>query len=465
MAKSQSGPAAAGPLKFKRILVANRGEIALRVMRTCREMGIDTACVFSEGDRGAEYLKLASHPVCIGPPPPGESYLKGDRIIAAAEMVGADAIHPGYGFLAENAQFAEMCRDSNIEFIGPSAESIRLLGDKAAARKLAKKAKVPTVPGSDGVVEDDEAALKIAEKVGYPVMVKALAGGGGRGLRIVRSREELKHALATSRQEALTSFNDAGVYIEKFIENPRHVEVQLIADQKGHVVHLYERDCTVQRRYQKLIEETPSPGIDNRTREDMCKAAVRLAKAANYYNAATVEFVVDQKGKPYFIEVNTRIQVEHPVTEMVTGIDLIRCQIEVAMGEPLGFTQRDVKRNGASIECRINAEDPVHNFRPCPGKIEHLNVPGGMGVRFDSHVYAGYTISPRYDSMIGKLIVHRPTRDEAIAAMRRCLMELRIQPTKTTIPLFRRIMEDEVFISGKFGTNFVERIDLERLGN
>ncbi|MCC6295243.1 MAG: ATP-grasp domain-containing protein, partial [Pseudomonadales bacterium] len=366
---------------FKRILVANRGEIALRVMRTCREMGIDTACVFSEADRGSDYLKLASRAVCIGPAAATDSYLKGDRIIAAAEMVGADAIHPGYGFLAENAQFADMCRDSNIEFIGPSSESIRLLGDKAAARRVAKKAKVQTVPGSDGVVEDDATALKIAAKVGFPVMVKALAGGGGRGLRIVRTPEDLKHALATSRQEAMKAFSNAGVYIEKFIENPRHVEVQLLGDQKGHVVHLFERDCTVQRRYQKLIEESPSPGITERTREEICKWAVRLAKEANYYNAATVEFVVDQKGVAYFIEVNTRIQVEHPVTEMITGLDLIRCQIEIAAGMPLKLAQRDIKRSGHAIECRINAEDPLQNFRPSPGKIEHMTVPGGWGVR------------------------------------------------------------------------------------
>ncbi|HRX87528.1 MAG TPA: acetyl-CoA carboxylase biotin carboxylase subunit [Phycisphaerae bacterium] len=446
---------------FKRILVANRGEIALRVMRTCREMGIDTACVFSEADRGSDYLKLASRAVCIGPGPAGESYLKGDRIIAAAEMVGADAIHPGYGFLAENAQFADMCRDSNMEFIGPSSESIRLLGDKAAARKLAKKAKVPTVPGSDGVVEDDAEALKVASKIGYPVMVKALAGGGGRGLRIVRTADDLKHALATSRQEALKAFSNAGVYIEKFIENPRHVEVQLLADQKGQCVHVFERDCTVQRRYQKLIEESPSPGIPDRTREEMCKAAVRLAKAASYYNAATVEFVVDQKGHPYFIEVNTRIQVEHPVTEMITGLDLIRCQVEIAAGQPLRFAQKEIKRSGHAIECRINAEDPAHNFRPSPGKIEHMTVPGGWGVRFDSHAHAGYTISPRYDSMIGKLIVHRPTRDEAIAAMRRCLDELSVDPIKTTIPLFQRIMRDDTFASGKFDTGYVERLKLD----
>jgi len=445
---------------FKRVLVANRGEIALRVMRTCREMGIDTACVFSEVDRGSDYLKMASRAVCIGPGPANESYLKGDRIIAAAEMVGADAIHPGYGFLAENAQFADMCRDSRIEFIGPSSESIRLLGDKAAARTLAKKAKVQTVPGSDGVVEDDAAAMKVAHKIGFPVMVKALAGGGGRGLRIVRTAEDLKHALATSRTEALKAFNEAGVYIEKYIENPRHVEVQLLADQKGHVLHVFERDCTVQRRYQKLIEESPSPGIEARTRDEICKSAVRLAKAANYYNAATVEFVVDQKGKPYFIEVNTRIQVEHPVTEMITGIDLIRCQIEIAAGLPLRFTQRDIKPSGHAIECRINAEDPLQNFRPCPGRIDHMTVPGGLGVRFDSHAHAGYTVSPRYDSMIGKLIVHRPTREEAIAAMRRCLSEFRLDPLKTTIPLYQRVMENEVFISGKFGTSFVDTLKL-----
>ncbi len=441
---------------FEKILIANRGEIALRVLRACQTLGIRTVAVHSTVDRNLKHVGMADESVCIGPAPAAESYLNVPAIIAAMELTDAEAVHPGYGFLAENAQFADMCRESNIEFIGPSSDSIRLLGDKAAARKLAKKSRVPTVPGSDGVVEDDAEALQVAEKIGFPVMVKALAGGGGRGLRIVRSRDELKHALSTSRQEALKSFNDAGVYIEKFIENPRHVEIQLLADQKGHVVHLFERDCTVQRRYQKLIEESPSPGIDNRTREEMGKAAVRLAKAAKYYNAATVEFVVDQKGKPYFIEVNTRIQVEHPVTEMITGIDLIRCQIEIAAGNPLPFTQREIKRNGAAIECRINAEDPEHNFRPCPGRIETFIAPGGLGVRMDTHAHAGYTIPSRYDSMIGKLIVHRPTRREAIEAMRRSLEELTIEPIRTTTPLYRRIMENEKFISGKFDTSFVE---------
>jgi acetyl-CoA carboxylase biotin carboxylase subunit len=441
---------------FNRILVANRGEIALRIMRTCREMGVDTACVFSEADRGAQYLQLASRAVCIGPAAPGESYLRSDRIIAAAEMVGADAIHPGYGFLAENAQFADMCRESNIEFIGPSAESIRLLGDKAAARKLAKKARVPTVPGSDGIVEDDDEALKISKKIGYPVMVKALAGGGGRGLRIVRSEDELKQALALSRSEALKSFNHAAVYIEKYIERPRHVEVQILGDQQGNILHLFERDCTVQRRYQKLIEESPSPGIDQRTREDMCKSAVRLARAANYFNAATIEFVVDQRGKYYFIEANTRIQVEHPVTEMTTGLDLVKCQIEIAAGEPLKFTQRAVKHEGAAIECRINAEDPDRNFMPCAGPIEKFTHVGGHGVRLDTNAHSGIVISPRYDSMIAKLIVHRPTRREAIACMVRCLDELEIGPIKTTIGLYRRIMTHEAFIAGNFDTTFVE---------
>ena len=419
-------------------------------------MGVDTACVFSEADRGAQYLQLASRAVCIGPPAPGESYLRSDRIIAAAEMVGADAIHPGYGFLAENAQFAEMCRESNIEFIGPSADSIRLLGDKAAARKAAKKARVPTVPGSDGVVEDDEEALKISRKIGFPVMVKALAGGGGRGLRIVRSEEELKQALSTSRNEALKSFNHAAVYIEKYIERPRHVEVQILGDQHGNYVHLFERDCTVQRRYQKLIEESPSPGIDQRTRDDMCKSAVRLARSAKYFNAATIEFVVDQRGKYYFIEANTRIQVEHPVTEMITGIDLVKCQIEIAAGDPLRFTQKAIKRDGAAIECRINAEDPDRNFMPCAGPIEKFSHVGGHGVRMDTHAHAGAVISPRYDSMIAKLIVHRPTRREAIACMQRCLDELEIGPIKTTVGLYKRIMAHEAFISGNFDTTFVE---------
>ncbi|MCP4592909.1 MAG: acetyl-CoA carboxylase biotin carboxylase subunit [bacterium] len=441
---------------FKRILIANRGEIALRVIRSCREMDIEVVCVFSKEDRGAEYLRLADRSVCIGPAVPAESYLRSDRIIAAAEMTAADAIHPGYGFLAENAQFADQCRECNIEFIGPSAEAMRQLGDKAMARTIAKKAKVQTVPGSEGVLESNEEAYALAEKIGYPVMVKASAGGGGRGLRIARHQEELERTLSQARQEAKNAFNDDALYLEKFIEHPRHVEVQILGDTHGKVVHLFERDCTVQRRYQKLIEESPSPGIENRTRNDLCKASVRLAQAAGYSSAGTFEFVVDRKGKPYFIEANTRIQVEHPVTEMITGIDLIKAQIRIAAGEKLPFTQRDIKRNGAAIECRINAEDPENGFRPCAGLIKRFRPPGGFGVRVDSHVHDGHRISPRYDSLIGKLIVHRPNRDEAIECMRRCLDEFTVEPVKTTIGLYKEIFRNKDFISGKFDTGFIE---------
>ncbi|MCK4659246.1 MAG: acetyl-CoA carboxylase biotin carboxylase subunit [Phycisphaerae bacterium] len=447
---------------FKRILIANRGEIALRVIRACRELDIEPVCVFSEEDRDAEYLKQVDRTFCIGPASPGESYLRSDRIIAAAELAAAkepslatDAIHPGYGFLAENAQFADQCRECNIEFIGPSAEAMRQLGDKATARTIAKKAKVTTVPGSDGVLEDDDQAFQLAQKIGYPVMVKASAGGGGRGLRIARSKEELERTLAQARQEAMIAFKNDALYLEKFIENPRHVEVQILADTHGKVVHLFERDCTIQRRYQKLIEESPSPGIDSRTRADLCKAAVRLTRVAGYTSAGTFEFVVDAKGKPYFIEANTRIQVEHPVTEMITGIDLIRAQILIAAGEKLPFTQRDIHQNGVAIECRINAEDPANGFRPCAGVIEKFRPCGGFGVRVDTHVYDGYRVSPRYDSLLGKLIVHRPTRTEAIACMRRCLDEFVVDPIKTTIPLYKEIFRHEEFISGKFDTGFV----------
>ncbi len=449
---------------FKRILIANRGEIALRVIRACHELGIETVCVFSEEDRDADYLKFADQAFCIGPASPRESYLRSDRIIAAAEVAAGkepsletDAIHPGYGFLAENAQFADQCRECNIEFIGPSAEALRQLGDKAAARRLAKKARVQTVPGSDGVLENDDAAVKLADKIGYPVMIKASAGGGGRGLRVVRRSEDLKNTLNQARQEALAAFKNDAMYLEKFIERPRHVEVQVLADHHGKVVHLFERDCTVQRRHQKLIEESPSPAIEHRTRAEMCKSAVRLAHTAGYTSAGTFEFVVDRRGKAYFIEANTRIQVEHPVTEMVTNVDLIKAQICIAAGERLPFTQRDIKSNGVAIECRINAEDPSAGFRPCAGTIERFRPCGGFGVRVDSHAYDGYRISPSYDSLIGKLIVHRPTRAEAIACMLRCLDEFVVEPVKTTIPLYKEIFRHRRFVLGRFDTSFVER--------
>ena len=396
---------------FRRILFANRGEIALRIARACHELGIETVCVFSDEDRGQSYLHLADRTICIGGAAPKDSYLRSDRLIAAAEVTGADAIHPGYGFLAENAQFAEKCRACNIEFIGPSATAMRQLGDKASARELAKRLKVPTIPGSDGIVDDDNEIVRLAIQIGFPIIIKATAGGGGRGMRIVRERTELVGALKQARQEAQSAFSNSDVYIEKYIERPRHVEVQLIGDHHGKVIQLNERDCSTQRRHQKLIEESPSPGIDARTRKDLCAAAVKLATAVGYSNAGTVEFLVDAKGKFYFIEVNTRIQVEHPVTEMTTGIDLIKAQIKVAAGVPLDFTQKTVISRGHAIECRINAEDPDEKFRPCAGTITRFRQPGGLGVRVDTFAHDGCKISPRYDSMIAKLIVHQPTRE------------------------------------------------------
>ncbi|MGD2111714.1 MAG: biotin carboxylase N-terminal domain-containing protein, partial [Phycisphaerae bacterium] len=389
---------------------------------------------------------------------PRESYLKSDRIIAAAELTGADAVHPGYGFLAENAAFAEKCRACNIEFIGPGADAMRKLGDKASARAVAKKARVPTVPGSDGILDDnEESTLRIGGKIGFPLMIKAAAGGGGRGMRIVHTKDDLLKAIKHARQEAETAFKSSALYIEKFIERPKHVEVQILADQHGNIVHLAERDCTVQRRYQKLIEESPSPAIEPRTRRDLCSAAVKLAKATGYTSTGTVEFLVDGRGKFYFMEVNARIQVEHPVSEMTTGIDLIKSQIVVAANEPLEFNQRAIKPQGHAIECRINAEDPEADFRPCAGLIEKFRPPGGLGVRVDTHAHEGYRVSPRYDSLIAKVIVHKPTRREALRCMGRCLDEFTIEPIKTTIPFLRKIMSHPDFEAGKIDTGFVER--------
>ena len=443
---------------FSKVLVANRGEIALRVFRACREMGIGTVAVFSEADRDAPYLKLADEAICIGPPAPAQSYLRADRIIAAAEIANVDAVHPGYGFLAENADFAEQCRASKIEFIGPGADAIRLLGDKAAAKKLARKARVRTVPGSDGVVEEDDEAVKLAAEIGYPVMIKAVAGGGGRGMRIAHNEVTMRTQIRNARNEAENAFKDGRVYLEKLVEQPRHVEVQVLADQHGNYLHLWERDCTLQRRHQKLVEESPSPAISSKTREELCKSAVRLVEAAGYYSAGTVEFIVDKSGTFYFLEVNTRIQVEHPVTEMVTGVDLIKWMIRIAAGEKLTLRQKDIPRNGSAIEVRINAEDSENGFRPSPGKINELRVPGGFGVRFDSHACAGYTIGPYYDSLVGKLIVHRADRDDAIRCMRRCLEEFHIDPLKTTIPVLRQVFDHPDFHKAEIDTGFIERM-------
>jgi acetyl-CoA carboxylase biotin carboxylase subunit len=442
---------------FKRILVANRGEIALRIMRACRELGVETVAVYSEADRGAEYLKLANDAYCIGTAKGADSYLRIDRVISAAEVGNVQAIHPGYGFLSENAHFAEVCRDCNIDFIGPSPEAMAKLGDKNAARKMARQAQVPVVPGSDGLIEDEAQAVKVAREIGFPVLIKATAGGGGRGMRVAHNDLVLKTALDQARTEAGAAFGNAGVYLEKYVEHPRHVEVQVLADLHGNAVHLWERDCTMQRRHQKLIEESPAPHLDLSIRQAMCESAVRLIKLAGFTNAGTVEFIVDRQGNFYFIEVNARIQVEHPVTEMVTGIDLIKSQIRVAAGEPLPFRQEDLQPHGVAIECRINAEDPAKNFQPCPGKITHLFVPGGFGVRFDSHVHAGYTVPPNYDSMVGKLIVHQATRQEAIDCMLRALSELRIEGIKTTVPIQQTILSHAAFVEGRVDTTFIER--------
>ncbi len=442
---------------YKRILIANRGEIALRIIRACRELGVETVAIFSEADRGAAYLDLADEAYCVGPARSGDSYLKIDRVISAAEVGNVQAIHPGYGFLAENAHFNEICRSCKIDFIGPSPEAMKMLGDKNQARNLAREAQVPVVPGSEGLLESEDVALEVAHEIGFPVLVKAAAGGGGKGMRVALNDLALKQAVQNARIEAEAAFGDGSVYLEKYVERPRHVEVQIVADQHGNAVHLWERDCSLQRRHQKLVEESPAPLLSEETRQAMCEAAVRLIKAADYTNAGTVEFIVDAQGNFYFIEVNARIQVEHPVTEMVTGIDLIKTQIRVASGEPLGFQQEDIHLHGAAIECRINAEDPAHNFRPSPGRIEQLIVPGGLGVRFDSHAHAGYTVSPFYDSMIGKLIVHQPTRQEAISCLLRALAELQISGISTTAPRQMEMLQHTAFAEGRIDTNFVER--------
>lgn len=443
---------------FQKILIANRGEIALRIIRACRELGVQCVVAYSTADKDAAYLKLADQAICIGEAPPAESYLNIPRIISAAEIADVEAIHPGYGFLSEKHHFAEICRSCKIEFIGPPVAAMLALGDKVQCKKLAKKAKVPTVPGSDGAVEDEKDAVKIAAEIGYPVIIKASAGGGGRGMRVAHNEISLRAGIKQAAAEAENAFKDPTVYIEKYVEFGRHVEVQVIADQHGNATHLWERDCSMQRRHQKLVEESPCPVLKPSIREDLCNAAVRLIKAAGYYNAGTVEFLVDKDLKFYLLEVNARIQVEHPVTEMVTGIDLIREQIRVAAGEKLSFTQKDVKQQGHSIECRINAEDPARNFAPFPGLIEQYRAPGGPGVRLDSHAYAGYRIPPNYDSMIGKLIVHRPTREQAIATMKRALGEFHISPIRTTIPIHLQIMDNEHFRRGDVDTGFVERV-------
>ena len=442
---------------FSKILIANRGEIALRVIRACHELGIEAVVVYSEADREAAYLKQADGAICIGPADPAESYLNIARIISAAEVADADAIHPGYGFLAENMEFAQICRDCGVEFIGPPLEAMKMLGDKAEARKLAQKADVPVVPGSEGIVQRIEDAIKLAGEIGYPVIIKAAAGGGGRGMRLAHNEASLHQGFDAARSEAEVAFGNNTVYLEKYIVEPRHVEVQILADKAGKVLHFYERDCSIQRRHQKMIEESPCPVIDERKREELCTAAIRIIEEARYDGAATVEFLLDKKKNFYFMEVNRRIQVEHPVTEMVTGIDLIQLQIKVAAGERIKFEQRDISHNGVAMECRINAEDAANNFSPSPGRIERYIQPGGPGVRVDTHVYQGYTVPTNYDSMIAKLIVHRPTREETIATMKRALTEFVIEPIKTTIPACQAILSHNLFVKNKIDTGFVER--------
>jgi acetyl-CoA carboxylase biotin carboxylase subunit len=442
---------------FRRVLIANRGEIAQRVIRACRELGVETVAIYSTADADALYLAQADDTICIGPAAAAKSYLDIPTIIAAAEVADVEAIHPGYGFLAENDHFAEVCRSCKIQFIGPEPETIAMLGNKVQAREIAKKAGVPVVPGSDGPVEDEQKALAVAHTIGFPVMIKASAGGGGRGMRIARNEPSLVAGFHAASAEAEAAFGDGTVYLEKLVENPRHVEVQILADRHGNVVHLYERDCSIQRRHQKLIEESPSPALSPEMRQRICESAVKVAKAANYSNAGTVEFLLARDGSYYFIEVNARIQVEHTVTEMVTGIDLIQQQLLVASGERLAFAQSDIKVSGSAIECRINAEDPERDFMPSPGKIELFVPPGGPGVRIDSHCYSGYRIPPNYDSMIGKLLAHRSRRDVAIRTMLRALDEFVIDGVKTTIPILRSILSHSDFRSGDHDTGFVER--------
>lgn len=440
---------------FKKVLIANRGEIAVRVIRACRELGIPTVAIHSQADAESLHVSLATEAYCIGPAQSPKSYLSIPAIISTAMMCGADAIHPGYGFMAERADFVDICNQHKIKFIGPSSEAMRKMGDKATARKTMVENNVPVTPGT-GIVKDVNEVKEFAKKVGYPIIIKATAGGGGKGMRIVRKEEELESMMTMCQQEAKNGFGNPDVYVEKYLENPRHIEVQILGDSYGNVVHLGERDCSIQRRHQKLIEEAPSPAIDEKTRREMGEAAVRAAKAINYEGAGTIEFLLDKDGKWYFMEMNTRIQVEHCVTEMISNIDIVREQILVASGEKLDFTQKDVLLRGHAIECRINAENPEKDFMPCPGKIDGYVAPGGFGVRVDSHSYPGYSIPPYYDSMIGKLICWGRNRNEARRRMYRALKEYVITGVETTIPFHQEIIEDDVFMSGNFNTGFIE---------
>jgi acetyl-CoA carboxylase, biotin carboxylase subunit len=446
---------------FEKVLVANRGEIAVRIIRACKELNIRTVAVYSEADANSMHVQLADEAICIGGPPAAESYLRIDRIISAAEITDVDAIHPGYGFLSENTHFAEVCDSCNIRFIGPSPRAMQSLADKAVSRMLAKKVGVPTPPGSDGATEKEQDALAIAKRIGYPVMIKAVAGGGGRGMRVAHNDISLVKGFHTARSEAEKAFGNSGVYIEKFIENPHHIEIQILGDNKGHIIHLGERDCSIQRRNQKVVEEAPSPLLEHKfrkLRDRIGKAAVKIAEAAHYTSAGTVEFIVDNSGNYYFLEFNKRIQVEHPVTEEVTGIDLVRYQIMLAMGEPLRHSQSDIQIKGHAIECRINAEDPFDDFRPSPGRVEMYYQPGGRGVRVDSHAYAGYTIPSTYDSMIGKVITTGNDRREAMDRMNRALSEYMITGIKTNVSFQQAIMQDPNFRRGVYSTSFIEQL-------
>ena len=442
---------------FSKVLIANRGEIAVRIIQACRELGIRTVAVFSQADADALHVQLADEAVCIGPPQAAESYLKVAAIISAAEITGAEAIHPGYGFLAENPHFAEVCEGCGIRFIGPSASSIQMMGDKAAARRMAAAQGVPVLPGSQHPVRDLEEAKRVARDIGYPVIIKASAGGGGKGMRVVPEPDALESALATAAAEAAAAFGDAAVYLERFLPDPRHVEIQILMDGQGQGIHLGERDCSIQRRHQKLLEEAPSPALTDALRQAMGRAALSVAQAAGYRNAGTVEFLLDERGSFYFMEMNTRIQVEHPVTEMVTGLDLVKAQFRIAAGEPLPLSQADVRLNGHSLECRINAEDP-DRFLPSPGRITNFRSPGGPGVRVDSHAYVGYVVPPYYDSLLGKVIVHGHDRGEAIARMQRALDETQIQGVQTTIPFHQKVLRHPDFLAGRTSTRFLERL-------
>lgn len=442
---------------FKKILIANRGEIAVRIIRACREMGIETVAVYSEIDKESLHVEMADEAICIGPPSPKDSYLNIKNILSATVLTGAEAIHPGFGFLSENSKFASMCKECNIVFIGPDSELIDKMGNKSNARRIMEEAGVVVVPGSKKPIENSEEALDLAEKIGYPVMIKASAGGGGRGIRVVKHEKELIEAINTAKKEALSAFGDDSMYMEKYIECPKHVEIQILGDNYGNIVYLGERDCSIQRRNQKILEEAPCSVITQELRNKMGEAAVRAAKYVGYKNAGTIEFLLDKHNNFYFMEMNTRIQVEHPITEFITGVDLIKEQIKIAAGMKLSFSQEDIKIQGHSIECRINAEDTLNNFMPCPGRISGLFIPGGLGIRVDSNIYDGYTIPPTYDSMIAKLIVHGRDRHEAINKMKRALGEFLIDGIKTNIDYHMSILNNEKFISGNYDTGFIGR--------